>query len=156
MYPGISDRMQKEITALAPSSMKVKIIAPPERKYSVWIGGSILASLSTFQQMWICKCLNPQNQTPRKLTPSQPSRNTMRAVLPSFTASASKRTRVNGLCRTRHPARRDKRSTSLLRPRQRRSWATKTGLECIVYVPSVLLVPSFSTEAGVDCVAMSK
>jgi len=33
MYPGIADRMQKEITALAPSSMKVKIIAPPERKY---------------------------------------------------------------------------------------------------------------------------
>ena len=55
MYPGISDRMQKEITALAPSSMKVKIVAPPERKYSVWIGGSILASLSTFQQMWISK-----------------------------------------------------------------------------------------------------
>ncbi|OHW91759.1 actin [Colletotrichum incanum] len=55
MYPGLSDRMQKEITSLAPSSMKVKIIAPPERKYSVWIGGSILASLSTFQQMWISK-----------------------------------------------------------------------------------------------------
>lgn len=55
MYAGISDRMQKEITALAPSSMKVKIVAPPERKYSVWIGGSILASLSTFQQMWISK-----------------------------------------------------------------------------------------------------
>ena len=53
MYPGISDRMQKEITALAPSTMKVKIIAPPERKYSVWIGGSILASIGTFQQMWI-------------------------------------------------------------------------------------------------------
>ncbi|CAH0024265.1 unnamed protein product [Clonostachys rhizophaga] len=55
MYPGLSDRMQKEITSLAPSSMKVKIVAPPERKYSVWIGGSILASLSTFQQMWISK-----------------------------------------------------------------------------------------------------
>ncbi|KAG2460554.1 ACT5 protein, partial [Polypterus senegalus] len=55
MYPGIADRMQKEITALAPSTMKIKIIAPPERKYSVWIGGSILASLSTFQQMWISK-----------------------------------------------------------------------------------------------------
>ncbi|KAI9238400.1 MAG: hypothetical protein BYD32DRAFT_435766 [Podila humilis] len=40
---------------LGPSSMKVKIVAPPERKYSVWIGGSILASLSTFQQMWISK-----------------------------------------------------------------------------------------------------
>merc|ERR1712153_89800 len=44
-----------DTTNLAPPTMKVKIIAPPERKYSVWIGGSILASLSTFQQMWISK-----------------------------------------------------------------------------------------------------
>ncbi|KAJ3124535.1 hypothetical protein HK098_001084 [Nowakowskiella sp. JEL0407] len=55
MYPGIADRMQRELTALAPSSMRIRIVAPPERKYSVWIGGSILASLSTFQQMWISK-----------------------------------------------------------------------------------------------------
>jgi len=55
MYPGIDVRMAKEVTALAPASMKVKIVAPPERKYSVWIGGSILAYLSTFQQMWITK-----------------------------------------------------------------------------------------------------
>ncbi|CAL0304141.1 unnamed protein product [Lupinus luteus] len=55
MFPGIADRMSKEISALAPSSMKIKVVAPPERKYSVWIGGSILASLSTFQQMWIAK-----------------------------------------------------------------------------------------------------
>jgi len=55
MFPGISERMHKEITALAPAAIKVKIVAPPERKYSVWIGGSILASLSTFQSMWISK-----------------------------------------------------------------------------------------------------
>jgi len=55
MYPGISDRMQKEVSALAPTTLKIKIIAPPERKYSVWIGGSILSSLSTFQEMWISK-----------------------------------------------------------------------------------------------------
>jgi len=55
MYPGISDRMQKEVSALAPGTLKIKIIAPPERKYSVWIGGSILSSLSTFQEMWISK-----------------------------------------------------------------------------------------------------
>ncbi|ORY37781.1 actin-2 [Rhizoclosmatium globosum] len=55
MYPGIADRMQRELTALAPSSVKIKIVAPPERRYSVWIGGSILASLSTFQAMWISK-----------------------------------------------------------------------------------------------------
>ncbi|XP_028554321.1 actin-1-like [Dendrobium catenatum] len=35
--------------------MAIKVVAPPERKYSVWIGGSIFASLSTFQQMWISK-----------------------------------------------------------------------------------------------------
>lgn len=39
----------------APDTLVLQIIAPPERKYSVWIGGSILASLSTFQQMWITK-----------------------------------------------------------------------------------------------------
>lgn len=55
MYPSISDRMRKEITALAPSSAKVRIIAPPERKSSTWIGGSILASLSIFQNLWISR-----------------------------------------------------------------------------------------------------
>jgi len=55
MFEGIDTRMEKEIVALAPPAMKIKIVAPPERKYSVWIGGSILASLSTFQQMWISK-----------------------------------------------------------------------------------------------------
>ena len=55
MIAGIGERMTKELTALAPSTMKIKVVAPPERKYSVWIGGSILSSLSTFQQMWISK-----------------------------------------------------------------------------------------------------
>ena len=55
MFPGMADRIQKEITAMAPPTMNVKVIAPPERRHSVWIGGSIMASLSTFQQMWISK-----------------------------------------------------------------------------------------------------
>ncbi|KAI4290840.1 actin beta/gamma 1 [Pancytospora philotis] len=55
VFPNIAERIQKEITNFASSSMKVKVVAPSERKYSVWIGGSILASLSTFQQMWITK-----------------------------------------------------------------------------------------------------
>ena len=55
MYPGIAERLEKEMVQLAPPTMKIKVIAPPERKYSVWIGGSILASLSTFQNMWITK-----------------------------------------------------------------------------------------------------
>lgn len=36
MYPGIADRMQKEITALAPSTMKIKVS---------WSPGSIPAHL---------------------------------------------------------------------------------------------------------------
>ncbi|PHT77777.1 Actin-75 [Capsicum annuum] len=57
MFPGIAKRMSKEITALAPSSTKIKVIAPPERKrkYSTWIGGSIFASLANFQKMWIAR-----------------------------------------------------------------------------------------------------
>ncbi|PHU20114.1 actin [Capsicum chinense] len=55
MFPGIAERMSREITALAPSSTKIKVVAPCERKYSTRIGGSILASLSTFQQMLITK-----------------------------------------------------------------------------------------------------
>jgi len=53
MFPHIETRLTKELTALAPAAIKVKVVAPPERKYSVWIGGSILSSLSTFQEMWI-------------------------------------------------------------------------------------------------------
>ncbi len=55
LFPGIADRLQKELSAFAPPNMKIKILAPPERKYSPWIGGSILASSSTFSQMWISK-----------------------------------------------------------------------------------------------------
>ena len=55
MYPGIPERLNKEMMALAPSTMKIKVVAPAERKFLVWIGGSILSSLSTFQTMWISK-----------------------------------------------------------------------------------------------------
>ena len=53
LFEGISKRIPKEISNLTPSSKRIKVIAPPERKYSAWIGGSILASLSTFEQMWV-------------------------------------------------------------------------------------------------------
>jgi len=55
MFEGIGQRMTKELTSMAPPTIKIKVVAPPERKYSVWIGGSILSSLSTFQPMWIRK-----------------------------------------------------------------------------------------------------
>ncbi|KYQ91606.1 actin [Tieghemostelium lacteum] len=38
-------RLYNDLTLLLSNRCKVKIISPPERKYSTWIGGSILASL---------------------------------------------------------------------------------------------------------------
>ncbi|XP_022103909.1 actin-5-like [Acanthaster planci] len=55
MFPGFSDRLLKELEALAPQVMKIKVIAAPERKFMAWIGGSILASLSYFENMCISK-----------------------------------------------------------------------------------------------------
>mmetsp|Transcript_54581 Transcript_54581/g.87237 ORF Transcript_54581/g.87237 Transcript_54581/m.87237 type:complete len:257 (+) Transcript_54581:3-773(+) len=55
MYEGMPQRLAKEIKKLAANSMVIKVIAAPERKYSVWIGGSILSSLSTFDEMWVTK-----------------------------------------------------------------------------------------------------
>lgn len=55
MFKGLSARLEKEVAALAPSAVKTHVVAPPERKYSVWIGGSILSSLTTFQNQWVLK-----------------------------------------------------------------------------------------------------
>jgi actin-related protein len=55
MLPGLSERLEKDIKELAPTGSDVKVIAADHRKNSVWIGGSILASLATFQDMWVTK-----------------------------------------------------------------------------------------------------
>ncbi|KAJ6251301.1 actin [Anaeramoeba flamelloides] len=55
MFDGLPERIEKELKTLTQESMTIKIVAPPERRYSVWIGGSILSSLSTFEEMWIRK-----------------------------------------------------------------------------------------------------
>ena len=55
MYPGLPERLQREMVSLAPSGTRVKVVDLPERRYSVWIGGSILASLSTFGRVCITR-----------------------------------------------------------------------------------------------------
>jgi actin-related protein len=44
-----------ETTVLAPQTMKIKVFSPKERKYSVLVERSILASLCTFSQLIITK-----------------------------------------------------------------------------------------------------
>lgn len=48
LFEAMGERLWQEIHALTPSNGRIKVLAPPERLYSVWLGGSILASLSTF------------------------------------------------------------------------------------------------------------
>lgn len=55
MLKNLKERLQKEVVALAPSTMKIYVFDPPERKFSSWMGGSILASLSSFFPMFITK-----------------------------------------------------------------------------------------------------
>ena len=57
MFPGLVERVQKELGALAPAGLAVKVSAPPgfERKYSAWHGGSVLSSLSTFRSMCLTR-----------------------------------------------------------------------------------------------------
>jgi len=50
---GFGDRLLFEVKKLTMKDVKIKIYAPPERKYSTWIGGSILAGLNTFKKMWV-------------------------------------------------------------------------------------------------------
>lgn len=53
LFKGFGERLVKEMKQVAAKDTKIKIYAPQERKYSTWIGGSILATLGSFKQMWI-------------------------------------------------------------------------------------------------------
>ena len=55
MLQGIDARLHAELSAYMPPSVRVRVIAPPERNFATWLGGSILASLSTFQSMWVLR-----------------------------------------------------------------------------------------------------
>ncbi|XP_036618543.1 actin, clone 302-like isoform X2 [Trichosurus vulpecula] len=52
-FPGMSERVAKEIKTQAPQMTKIKVIVPAECRFSSWFGGSILTTLNSFQHMWI-------------------------------------------------------------------------------------------------------
>jgi len=56
---GFGDRLLHEVQRLAVKDMRIKIFAPPERKYTTWTGGSILAGLSTFKK--VCTKKHPND-----------------------------------------------------------------------------------------------
>lgn len=57
LVPGFNDRLNHELTNMYPGA-RVRITAAgntAERRFGAWIGGSIVASLGTFHQLWISK-----------------------------------------------------------------------------------------------------
>jgi len=64
LFPGLPSRLQKEIQKANPPAFRVKILHPntkTERRFGVWIGGSILGSLGTFHQMWFSRSEYDEN-----------------------------------------------------------------------------------------------
>jgi len=55
MFRGFEDRLIKEMTILAPPTWRVRVVAPSERKYYPWVGGSIFASMASFEGSAISK-----------------------------------------------------------------------------------------------------
>jgi actin-related protein len=61
MFNGIDKRLEHELKSLLTSSStaapvdNIQVIATSERRHAAWQGGSLLASLSTFKDMWISK-----------------------------------------------------------------------------------------------------
>jgi len=58
LIQGFTERLSRDLQIKTPSQMRFKLIAVngnQERRFGSWIGGSILASLGSFQQMWISK-----------------------------------------------------------------------------------------------------
>ncbi|XP_039481423.1 actin-like protein 53D [Drosophila santomea] len=53
MFRNIEHRFLQDLTEMAPASIRIKVNASPDRRFSVWTGGSVLASLTSFQNMWI-------------------------------------------------------------------------------------------------------
>ena len=58
LFAGFSDKVQKQLSNTAPQNIRTKVIVHPtnsERRFSTWLGGSILSSLGTFHQMWFSR-----------------------------------------------------------------------------------------------------
>ena len=54
-YKGFLERLQRQIPEVAPQQVRVKCISSAEKRFTPWMGGSILSSLGSFQQMWMSR-----------------------------------------------------------------------------------------------------
>ena len=58
LFPHFTDRLHNELLDLMPKNTKIHLVSAPgefERRYSSWIGGSILSVLQAFQSTWVSR-----------------------------------------------------------------------------------------------------
>jgi len=55
MFQLLPIRLEKMLEDLITSTTSIQIRADPERKFSTWLGGAVLASMTSYQQMWVSK-----------------------------------------------------------------------------------------------------
>ena len=57
MLPGLAERLKAELAAMAPLRMNIDVIAPSAGASAAWCGGAILASLDSFEPMWVTRAM---------------------------------------------------------------------------------------------------
>ena len=55
MLKGFQERTSKVLPDISPQNAKVKVLGSNDRRFQPWMGGSILSSLGSFQQMWMSR-----------------------------------------------------------------------------------------------------
>lgn len=55
LFNNLPERICLNIKSFGGNSVDFKIVAPAERKYAPWIGGSVLACMTPFEGMWVTK-----------------------------------------------------------------------------------------------------
>jgi actin-related protein len=51
LFPGMKERLTKELKKMVPESINVKIIAPEDRMITTWFGGSLIGNLPSFNEL---------------------------------------------------------------------------------------------------------
>jgi len=64
LIPGLAERLEKEVQAMMPMNARVRVSAPDDRYLAVWLGASILSSLSTFDRSWVYAKSDPHASPP--------------------------------------------------------------------------------------------
>lgn len=55
MFKGFGERLLNELETLTPNETQMRIVAPIQRKYTAWIGGSIFANSFAFKKLLLTK-----------------------------------------------------------------------------------------------------